>query len=172
MQSTQAHASQSKSLVSPLKRPAIFVENIEASSSFYEALFGYELWLEGNMTGDEDQAVFKLVGIPADGLCRFRVVRANRTDYGMIGFFEYSDARLPRLKKEPGKISIGETCLVFITPNFDLIHERLLSLQAVIIAGPMMLTYQSRPIQREMTFYDRDGVMVNLIEQNIIVPET
>ena len=48
---TDVHASPSMSLATPLKRTAIFVENIEASSSFYEALFGYELWLEGDMTG-------------------------------------------------------------------------------------------------------------------------
>ena len=164
------HASPSMSLATPLKRTAIFVENIEASSSFYEALFGYELWLEGDMTGEEDEAVFKLVGLPAQGPCRFKVVRANRTDYGMIGFFEYREAGLPRLRKEVGRVSIGETCLVFVTPHFDQVFDRLLSLQAVIVAEPMVLTYKSRPIQREMTFYDRDGVMVNLIEQDLVIP--
>ncbi len=170
MQSSDVHAFSSTSSVSPLKRTAIFVENIEVSSSFYETLFGYELWLEGAMTGEEDKAVFSLVGIPAQGPCRFRVVRANRTDYGMIGFFEYRDARLPRLKKDVGSVSIGETCLVFVTPNFDQVYERLLRLEAPIVAEPMVLTYKSRPIQREMTFYDRDGVMVNLIEQDIVIP--
>ena len=88
----------------------------------------------------------------------------------MIGFFEYREAGLPRLRKEVGRVSIGETCLVFVTPHFDQVHERLLSLQAVIVAEPMVLTYKSRPIQREMTFYDRDGVMVNLIEQDLVIP--
>ncbi len=170
MQSREIHAFPSTSSVSPLKRTAIFVESIEVSSSFYEILFGYELWLEGAMTGEEDKAVFSLVGIPAQGPCRFRVVRANRTDYGMIGFFEYRDAQLPKIKKQVGRVSIGETCLVFVTPNFDQVYERLLKLEAEIVCSPVMLTYKSRPIQREMTFYDRDGVMINLIEQDIVIP--
>ena len=37
---------------------------------------------------------------------------------------------------------------------------------------PPMLTIHGKPIQREMTFYDRDGIMVNVIEQDIEIPLT
>ena len=126
----------STALTTPLKRTAIFVKDIVASSSFYEELFGYELWKEGVRTGEDgDPAVFLLVGL-SPGRCRFRVVRANRTDYGMIGFFQYDDRTVTELTKVRGRVNIGETCLVFITRDMDEICRRLDILQADIICPP------------------------------------
>ena len=163
---------ESTALTTPLKRTAIFVKNIETSTALYEELFGYELWVEGEMKGEEgDKAVFELVGL-TPGHCRYRVVRANRTDYGMIGFFEYDDPSMVDVRRVRGRVSFGETCLVFVTPHMDEIRGRLKKLKVEIVCEPMMLTFKGRPIQREMTFYDRDGVMVNLIEQNVEIPLT
>ena len=157
-------------IATPLKRTAIFVRNIERSSAFYEEVFGYELWLEGTLKGeDNDTAVFILVG-RTPGVCRWRVVRANRTDYGMIGFFEYDDAGMTALERVPGRVSFGETCLVFVTPQLDEICRRLERLKAEIVCPPTWLTAMGQPMQREMTFYDRDGVMVNVIEQAVDIP--
>lgn len=160
----------SKSLVTPLKRTAIFVRNIETSASFYEDLFGYELWVEGQMLGEEnDTAVFELVGL-VPGKCRYKVVRANRTDYGMIGFFEYDDPTMKTVERVRGRVGFGETCLVFVTPDLDVIRDRLTTLGAEMVCEPLWLTSKGEPYQREMTFYDRDGVMVNVIEQPVDIP--
>ncbi|MGY8963202.1 MAG: VOC family protein [Rhodospirillales bacterium] len=160
------------SLISPMVRTALFVSDIEKSSAFYRDIFDLEeVYAEGGLT---HATAAKLLGMPPETNVRYRVFRSAGLNKGMVGLFELKKPSPPRVQKREYGCSIGEACMVFYCANLDVVHDRLIVGSHIVLCPPTHLEVDieggaiksADRGQREMTFRDPDGIMVNLIERD------
>lgn len=150
------------SVTSPLVRSALFVSNLQQSTRFYRDLLGLdEIWYEGELS---EGNAHQLLGMPATALTRAKILKAKGPAWGMVGLFEVSDPQPQALEVDQSTINIGETCLVFYHSNLDQVMSALLKNNHNILCEPLLLEVDGKARQREMTFRDPDGVLINLIE--------
>lgn len=152
------------SLVTPLKRTAIIVTDMEKSLRFYRGVLGLNIWVEGRM-GKEVPAIFKLLGVPP-GTVHWVILQSDNVDWGMVGLFELSRPRPPRTRPPaPRQANRGEACLVFHTPNVDAVHRGAKRLKLPVLCAPTLLEIAERGVlSKEMTIRDPNGVLVNFIQ--------
>lgn len=149
-------------LISPMVRTALFVSDLDASAAFYQGLFELdEIYNEGEFTS---AAAAQLLGMSAESVTRYKILRVQGLNKGMIGLFQISNPAPPAVKKGTQTCNVGETCLVFYCADLDIITERLNAGGHTIVCPPTHLQVSETRGQREMTFRDPDGVMINLIE--------
>jgi len=148
--------------ISPMVRTALFVSDLRVSTHFYRDLLGLdEIWYEGELsTGNAHQ----LLGMPATALTRATILKAKGPAWGMVGLFEVSEPQPKAVTADHSTINIGETCLVFYHSNLDLVMNALIKGNHSIVCEPLLLEVDGKGRQREMTFRDPDGVLINLIE--------
>ena len=156
------------SLVTPLKRTAIIVRDMERSLRFYRDILGLNHWVSGSAgPGNEIPAMYQLLGMPPCAM-RWIILQSDDVDWGMVGLFELTDpapddVRPPHLDRA----NRGEACLVFHTPDVDAVHAGALSMGLRVLCAPMKLELPQHGVEsREMTLRDPNDVLVNCI-QNI-----
>lgn len=152
------------SRITPLKRTAIIVRDMERSLAFYRDALGLNVWAEGT-AGEELPALYQLLGMPP---CQVRwvVLQSEDVDWGMVGLFELTDPA-PEDDTHPSidRVNRGEACLVFHTPDVDALYEKARSLGLTILCPPTVLELaQHDAVSKEMTLRDPNGVLVNLVE--------
>jgi catechol 2,3-dioxygenase-like lactoylglutathione lyase family enzyme len=152
------------SRITPLKRTAIIVRDMERSLAFYRDILGMNVWVEGR-AGDELPALYQLLGMPP---CQMRwvILQADDVDWGMVGLFELTDPT-PDDDTHPSidRVNRGEACLVFHTADVDDLYERSRSMGLTILCPPTVLELaQHDAVSKEMTLRDPNGVLVNLVE--------
>ncbi len=160
------------STTSPMVRSALFVSDLEQSTLFYRDLLGLdEVWYEGELSqGNAHQ----LLGMPAEALTKAKILKANGPAWGMVGLFEISKPVPDTVSLNSSHINIGETCLVFYHSDLDEVMDTLVKGNHHILCEPLLLNVDGKDRQREMTFRDPDGVLINLIEwdeSEVIRPE-
>jgi catechol 2,3-dioxygenase-like lactoylglutathione lyase family enzyme len=152
------------SKVTPLKRTAIIVRDLERSLAFYRDVLGLNVWVEGE-AGDELPALYQLLGMPPCHM-RWVVLQSEDVDWGMVALFELTDPA-PEDDTHPSidRVNRGEACLVFHTPDVEALHERARELGLTILCPPTVLELaQHGAVSKEMTLRDPNGVLVNLVE--------
>lgn len=164
-------------LVSPMVRTALFVSDIDRSAAFYRNVLDLEdVYAEGGLT---HATAVKLLGMPPETGIQYKILRSAGLNKGMVGLFQLKDPSPPALSKRMDGCSVGETCLVFYCADLDVVHDRLIEGGHHVVCPPMHLEVdieggaikpdangsQGRG-QREMTFHDPDGVLINLIERD------
>jgi catechol 2,3-dioxygenase-like lactoylglutathione lyase family enzyme len=152
------------SLVTPLKRTAIIVTDMNKSLRFYRDVLGLNVWVQGKM-GKEVPAIFKLLGLPP-GAIRWIILQSEDVDWGMVGLFELQRPSPPRVRQPSlAQANAGEACLVFHTPDVDAVHRGAKQLKLRILCPPTLLEIAERQVlSREMTLRDPNGVLVNFIQ--------
>lgn len=154
------------SLVTPLKRTAIIVRDMQRSLDFYRGVLGMNVWVEGR-AGSDIPEMFRLLGLPSC-TTRWIILQSEDVDWGMLGLFESTnpepdDIRLP----DERRVHRGEACLVFHTPDVDRIHAAALRMGLRVLCAPLHLALAQHGVEsKEMTLRDPNGVLVNFI-QNI-----
>jgi catechol 2,3-dioxygenase-like lactoylglutathione lyase family enzyme len=148
--------------LSPLIRTAIFVTDLERSCAFYESVLGLQqVFWEGKVAGS---GLEKLLALQPGGSARARIYTADGSTVGMVGLFELSPPPAGQPVSRDGGIRPGQTCLVFYCTDLDEVLRRLEAMDHAVICPPTSLDVPGRVPQREMSFSDPDGVLVNLIE--------
>jgi catechol 2,3-dioxygenase-like lactoylglutathione lyase family enzyme len=152
------------SKVTPLKRTAIIVRDMERSLAFYRDALGMTVWAEGQ-AGEDLPALYQLVGMPP---CQVRwvVLQADGIDWGMVGLIELTDPA-PEDDTHPSidRVNRGEACLVLHTRDVNDMYERAREMGLTILCPPTLLELaQHETITKEMTLRDPNGVLVNLVE--------
>lgn len=159
-------------LISPMVRTALIVRDLERSTDFYRSIFEMdEVYAEGGLA---HETAAKLLGMPPGTSTRYRILRVGGLNKGMVGLFELKNPEPPAVEKRVDGCSIGETCLVFYCGDLDIVHDRLVAGKNSVVCPPLHLEVEieSGAIktegrgQREMTFRDPDGVLINLIERD------
>jgi catechol 2,3-dioxygenase-like lactoylglutathione lyase family enzyme len=152
------------SKVTPLKRTAIIVRDMQRSLAFYRDVLGMNVWVEGQ-AGEELPALYQLLGMPPCHM-RWVVLQSEDVDWGMVALFELTDPA-PEDDTHPSidRVNRGEACLVFHTPDVEALHERARELGLTILCPPTVLELaQHEAVSKEMTLRDPNGVLVNLVE--------
>lgn len=152
------------SLVTPLKRTAIIVRDLERSLAFYQGALGMNVWAEGS-AGTELPAMYQLLGMPP---CQTRwvILQSGDVDWGMVGLFELTNPA-PDDDTHPNidRVNRGEACLVFHTPDVAAIHAHAQRLGLTVLCPPTRLALREREVESiEMTLRDPNGVLLNLIQ--------
>lgn len=159
-------------LISPMVRTALIVRDLDRSTNFYKSIFEMdEVYAEGGLT---HETAAKLLGMPPETGIRYRILRVAGLNKGMVGLFELKTPSPPTVEKRVDGCSIGETALVFYCGDLDIIHDRLIAGEHQVVCPPLHLEVEiedgaikaDNRGQREMTFRDPDGVLVNLIERD------
>lgn len=154
------------SLVTPLKRTAIIVRDMERSLQFYRDGLGLNVWVEGRSARDIP-ALYQLLGMPPCTV-RWVILQSEDVDWGMVGLFELSDpAPLDDTHPSVDRANRGEACLVFHTPDVERVHALARDIGLTVLCPPTRLELPQHGVESlEMTLRDPNGVLVNLI-QNI-----
>ena len=152
------------SLVTPLKRTAIIVRDMQRSLQFYRDLLGMNVWIQGQ-AGSEIPELFRLLGVGV-GAMRWYILQSENIDWGMVGLFEIIDP-MPEETHHPvsSQANRGEACLVFHTPEIDRIHQGALAMGLPVLCAPLTLVLAQHGVEsREMTLRDPNGVLLNFIQ--------
>ncbi len=151
-------------IVTPLKRTAIIVSDLQRSLEFYRGVLGLQIWVEGT-AGEEVPALYRLLGMPPC-TTRWVILQSGKVDWGMVGLFELTaPAPRKRVKRRDDRVAQGEACLVFHAPDVAAIHRRARKLGLKILCPPTRLVLAQHGVESiEMTLRDPNGVLVNFIQ--------
>lgn len=151
-------------LVTPLKRTAIIVRDLERSLTFYRDLLGMNLWIEGR-AGAELPALHQLLGMPPC-TTRWVILQSADIDWGMVGLFELTHPEPEDdVHANRSRVNRGEACLVFHTPDVERIHRGAQELGLTVLCPPTRLELRQHGVASlEMTLRDPNDVLVNLIQ--------
>lgn len=152
------------SLVTPLKRTAIIVRDMQRSLDFYRGVLGMNVWIEG-LAGRDIPEMFRLLGLPAC-TTRWIILQSDDVDWGMVGLFESSDPAPDEIRlPDPGRVHRGEACLVFHTPDVQSVYAGAQRMGLPVLCAPLSLALPKHGVEsREMTLRDPNGVLVNFIQ--------
>jgi catechol 2,3-dioxygenase-like lactoylglutathione lyase family enzyme len=154
-------------LITPLKRTAIFVRDLDRSLAFYRDVLGMTVWVQGS-AGAELPALYQLLGMPPCDT-RWVILQAMDVDFGMVGLFELTNPA-PADDTHPNidRVNRGEACLVFHTSDVDAVHARAREMGLTVLCPPTTLELKQHGVKsKEMTLRDPNGVLCNFI-QNIV----
>lgn len=150
--------------VTPLKRTAIIVRDMDRSLAFYHGVLGMNVWIQGS-AGAEIPALYQLLGMPPCST-RWIILQSEKVDWGMVGLFELTDPA-PDDNTHPNidRVNRGEACLVFHTPDVRQIHRGAKRLGLTVLCPPTRLRLKAHGVESlEMTLRDPNGVLVNFIQ--------
>ncbi len=150
--------------VTPLKRTAIIVRDLERSLAFYRDLLGMNVWIEGR-AGAETPELHQLLGMPPC-TTRWVILQSEDVDWGMVGLFEITDPA-PDDDTHPSidRVNRGEACLVFHTPDVERLYRGARDLGLTVLCPPLLLELPQHGVaSKEMTLRDPNGVLVNFIQ--------
>jgi catechol 2,3-dioxygenase-like lactoylglutathione lyase family enzyme len=152
------------SIVTPLKRTAIIVRDMERSLRFYRDGLGLNVWVEGRSARDIP-ALYQLLGMPPCTV-RWVILQSEDVDWGMVGLFELTDpAPLDDTHPNVDRANRGEACLVFHTPDVERVHALARQIGLTVLCPPTRLELPQHGVESlEMTLRDPNGVLVNLIQ--------
>jgi catechol 2,3-dioxygenase-like lactoylglutathione lyase family enzyme len=152
------------SLVTPLKRTAIIVRDLQRSLRFYRDVLGMNVWVRGK-AGAAIPALYQLLGMPPC-TTRWVILQSEDVDWGMVGLFELTDPPPDDDRHvNETRANRGEACLVFHTPDVQQVHRGALRMGLPVLCVPTRLEIpQLGVVSIEMTLRDPNGVLVNFIQ--------
>ena len=151
-------------IVSQVFRTTIMVRDLDESLKLYRDILGFRPRWEDTL---ESPFWDKVLGWPG-GQKQLKVMIMETTGggpFGNVGLFQYLDENGgPPVYKAP-RVQTGDVALIFLTKNIHEIHEKVKRAGYTIIAPPLTQDPEPGPGSGyEMMFFDRDGVIINLIQ--------
>jgi catechol 2,3-dioxygenase-like lactoylglutathione lyase family enzyme len=152
------------SIVTPLRRTAIIVRDMDRSLQFYGEVLGLNVWVQGR-AGADNPAFFTLLGAPPCTL-RYVILQSEDVEWGMVGLFELSEPPpADDTHHAIDRANRGEACLVFHTPDVRSIHRGALAMGLTVLCPPTRLVLKAHGLESlEMTLRDPNGVLLNFIQ--------
>jgi catechol 2,3-dioxygenase-like lactoylglutathione lyase family enzyme len=150
--------------VTPLRRTAIIVRDMERSLQFYREVLGLRVWREGRH-GPDDVTLTHLLGAPPCTL-RYAILQADDVEWGMVGLFELTDPA-PADDTHPAidRANRGEACLVFHAPDVRKIHRAAVAMGISVFCPPTRVVLKEHGLESlEMMLRDPSGVLLNFIQ--------
>ncbi len=150
--------------VTPLRRTAIIVRDMQRSLRFYVRILGLNIWVQGR-AGADNPALHTLLGAPPCTV-RYVILQSGQVEWGMVGLFELSDPPpADDTHHAIDRANRGEACLVFHTPDVRRIHRRARAMGLTVLCPPTRLALPAHGIESlEMTLRDPNGVLLNFIQ--------
>jgi catechol 2,3-dioxygenase-like lactoylglutathione lyase family enzyme len=151
--------------LSPLARATVFVRDVDESLELYLDILGLRVRFDRDFPDDRFNTILGTKGATT----RVRILQSGDVVYGNVGLFQLSGGDTPAASAPSAatRVNPGDVALVFNTTNIDGIAAAVKAAGYPIIAMPMALfpreDMEVQPL--EMLFRDRDGTLVNLIQQ-------
>ena len=156
---------------SPVSRVTLFCRDIEKSLALYRDILGFEEIENKSIQSKEFNELMNI----NDENCFVRIsyLQSERSDHGLIALFEINSSKLDKNQSIQNKsIQYGQSVIVLSTRDHQKIYQELKKKDYTFLVEPTEYEksedsdYIKAGIYKEMSFYDPDGFLINLIEYN------
>ena len=155
----------------PVSRITLFCRDLEKSLALYRDILGFE---EVESKTIQTKAFNELMNID-DKNCFVRIsyLQSERSDHGLIALFEINSSELDKNQSiQTTQIQYGQSVIVLSTKDHKKIYRELKKKDYTFLVEPTEYEkledseYIKAGLYKEMSFYDPDGFLINLIEYN------
>ena len=155
----------------PVSRITLFCRDLEKSLALYRDILGFE---EVESKTIQTKAFNELMNID-DKNCFVRIsyLQSERSDHGLIALFEINSSKLDKNQSiQTTQIQYGQSVIVLSTKDHKKIYRELKKKDYTFLVEPTEYEkledseYIKAGLYKEMSFYDPDGFLINLIEYN------
>tara|TARA_B100000401_G_scaffold46033_1_gene27027 strand:+ start:93 stop:608 length:516 start_codon:yes stop_codon:yes gene_type:complete len=155
----------------PVSRITLFCRDLEKSLALYRDILGFE---EVESKTIQTKAFNELMNIH-DKNCFVRIsyLQSERSDHGLIALFEINSSELDKNQSiQTTQIQYGQSVIVLSTKDHKKIYRELKKKDYTFLVEPTEYEkledseYIKAGLYKEMSFYDPDGFLINLIEYN------
>ncbi len=155
----------------PVSRITLFCRDLEKSLALYRDILGFE---EVERKTIQTKALNELMNIH-DKNCFVRIsyLQSERSDHGLIALFEINSSELDKNQSiQTTQIQYGQSVIVLSTKDHKKIYQELKKKDYTFLVEPTEYEkledseYIKAGLYKEMSFYDPDGFLINLIEYN------
>ena len=155
----------------PVSRITLFCRDLEKSLALYRDILGFE---EVESKTVQTKAFNELMNIH-DKNCFVRIsyLQSERSDHGLIALFEINSSELDKNQSiQTAQIQYGQSVIVLSTKDHKKIYRELKKKDYTFLVEPTEYEkledseYIKAGLYKEMSFYDPDGFLINLIEYN------
>ena len=155
----------------PVSRITLFCRDLEKSLALYRDILGFE---EVESKTIQTKAFNELMNIH-DKNCFVRIsyLQSERSDHGLIALFEINSSELDKNQSiQTSQIQYGQSVIVLSTKDHKKIYRELKKKDYTFLVEPTEYEkledseYIKAGLYKEMSFYDPDGFLINLIEYN------
>ena len=155
----------------PVSRITLFCRDLEKSLALYRDILGFE---EVENKTIQTKAFNELMNI-SDENCFVRIsyLQSERSDHGLIALFEINSSELDKNQSiQATQIQYGQSVIVLSTKDHKKIYRELKKKDYTFLVEPTEYEksedsdYIKAGLYKEMSFYDPDGFLINLIEYN------
>ena len=155
----------------PVSRITLFCRDLEKSLALYRDILGFE---EVESKTIQTKAFNELMNIH-DKNCFVRIsyLQSERSDHGLIALFEINSSELDKNQSiQTTQIQYGQSVIVLSTKDHNKIYRELKKKDYTFLVEPTEYEkledseYIKAGLYKEMSFYDPDGFLINLIEYN------
>ena len=155
----------------PVSRITLFCRDLEKSLALYRDILGFE---EVENKTIQTKAFNELMNIH-DKNCFVRIsyLQSERSDHGLIALFEINSSELDKNQSiQTTQIQYGQSVIVLSTKDHKKIYRELKKKDYTFLVEPTEYEkledseYIKAGLYKEMSFYDPDGFLINLIEYN------
>ena len=158
-------------LTSPIRRVTIFCRNIEKSLRLYRDILGFTVIEEKMIQTQEFSNLMKIED--KDAFVNICYLQSHGKEDGLIALFEVNSKEVTMTKVEyKNSIEYGQSVIVLYTDQFDKIYKILKDKSYQFLIEPTIYhkTEDSPYVKagkfKEMMFYDPDGQLVDLVQQD------
>ena len=155
----------------PVSRITLFCRDLEKSLALYRDILGFE---EVENKTIQTKAFNELMNIhDENSFVRISYLQSERSDHGLIALFEINSSELDKNKSiQTTQIQYGQSVIVLSTKDHKKIYQELKKKDYTFLVEPTEYEkledseYIKAGLYKEMSFYDPDGFLINLIEYN------
>ena len=155
----------------PVSRITLFCRDLEKSLALYRDILGFE---EVESKTIQTKAFNELMNIHDENcFVRISYLQSERSDHGLIALFEINSSELDKNQSiQTAQIQYGQSVIVLSTKDHKKIYRELKKKDYTFLVEPTEYEkledseYIKAGLYKEMSFYDPDGFLINLIEYN------
>ncbi len=152
-------------ILSPLMRSTHFVRDVDESLKLYRDILGLRPRVEQTFKSEEWD---RILGIK-DKTVRVAIMQSGDTVFANVGLFQLVDNNPPPRPAPRAYVETGDPAVVFLTSDIFGINDKVKAAGYSIVSEPIVLFPRegSDTQSYESLFFDRDGILVNLIQRNV-----
>lgn len=155
----------------PINRITLFCRDLDRSLSLYRDILGFNV-IETKTI--QSTAFNNLMNIE-DENCSVRIcyLQSEESEFGLIALFEINSLQLDKNEAvKNSSIQYGQNVIVLSTNDHEKIYKELKKLGYIFLVEPIKYIkaedsdYIKAGAYLEMSFFDPDGFLINLIQYN------
>lgn len=153
----------------PLMRSTHFVRDVDESLKLYRDILGLRPRVESTFKSEEWDRILGIGGKTV----RVAILQSGDLVFANVGLFQFVGDDMPPPPDPRTFVKTGDAALVFLTNDIFGINDKVKTAGYAIVSEPIVLFPQdgSDTQSYESLFFDRDGILVNLIQRDVPVSD-